>query len=81
MTTPLVNLLFLTEEIILNQKIIVVVNSTDFDEITQDCKNINPENGQMMFIYHSIKIQQMFHRYGNQLGKYRQSSESLLDPF
>ena len=58
-----------------------MVNSTDLDEITQDCKNINPENSKMMFIYQSTKIQQMFHRYGNQLSKCRQSSESLLDPF
>ena len=39
----------------------------DFDEIKQDCKNVNTDDSKMMFIYQSTETQQMFHRYGNQL--------------
>ena len=39
----------------------------DFDEIKQDCKNVNTDDSKMIFIYQSTEMQQMFHRYGNQL--------------
>ena len=43
----------------------------DFNEIKQDYKNVNTEDSKMkdkmMFIYQSFEMQQIFHRYGNQL--------------
>ena len=43
----------------------------DFNKIKQDYKNVNTEDskmkGKMMFIYQSFEMQQIFHRYGNQL--------------
>lgn len=40
----------------------------DFNEIKQDCQNINTQDSKMMFVYQSFEIQQMFHRYDHQLG-------------
>ena len=39
----------------------------DFDEIKQDCQNVNTEDSKMMFIYQSTEMQHISHRHGNQL--------------